>query len=49
MDCQQGVKAAPGLDGTQPTGDLKGWWVSGVHATVNAENLNAYAICMRIW
>lgn len=46
---QQGVKAAPGLDGTQPTGDLKGWWVSGVHATVNAENLNAYAICMRIW
>ncbi|EPL2888814.1 shufflon system plasmid conjugative transfer pilus tip adhesin PilV, partial [Serratia marcescens] len=46
---QQGVRAAPGLDGTQPTGDLKGWWVSGVHATVNAENLNAYAICMRIW
>ncbi|EOI6407797.1 shufflon system plasmid conjugative transfer pilus tip adhesin PilV [Yersinia enterocolitica] len=46
---QQGVKAAPGLDGTQPTGDLKGWWVSGVHANINAENLNAYAICMRIW
>jgi hypothetical protein len=42
-----GFWMSAGLDVSQPTSDMTGWWIGGVHDKSLGDNLQGFAICVK--
>lgn len=43
----RGFWMSVGLDVSQPTSDMTGWWIGGMHDKSLGDNLQGFAICMK--